>query len=427
MKVVIMAGGKGTRISTVVSDIPKPMINLEGKPILEHQIECVKSQGYKDITIITGHLGNKIHEYFGDGEKWDINLTYFDEQEPLGTVGALAYLKEELTDDFILLNGDIVFDINFDRLVKYHKENSAIATIVTHPNSHPYDSALVVTNEKGRVTRWLHKEEKRGLYKNRVNAGIHILNPVLLKNITAGKKTDLDREILKPLIEENGLYAYDTPEYIMDMGTPERYCEVIGDYKKGKIHAKNLFEKQRAIFLDRDGTVNVYKGFIRKNQDLELLPKVSEAIKKINQAGYLCIIVTNQPVIARGECSFEELDNIHMKLETELGKEGAYIDALYYCPHHPDKGFEGERPEYKMECECRKPKAGMLLEAAKFYNIDLQKSYMIGDSENDILAGKNAGVSTVYLENELNNKYDADKVYASLYDFVEKGMEKIYE
>ena len=113
--------------------------------------------------------------------------------------------------------------------------------------------------------------------------------------------------------------------------------------------------------------------------------------KEINKSGYLVIVVTNQPVIARGDCTWEDLHGIHNKMETELGKEGSFVDAIYICPHHPDKGFEGERSEYKYECNCRKPAPGLLLQAAQDLNIDLSKSFMIGDSERDVDAGKTAG------------------------------------
>lgn len=175
------------------------------------------------------------------------------------------------------------------------------------------------------------------------------------------------------------------------MGTPERFHQVEEDYKNGVVQAKNLHNKQKVIFLDRDGTLNKYVGFLRNIDDFELIDGASEAIKQINQSGYLAIVVTNQPVIARGEVSWDELHEIHKKMETLLGKDGAYIDGLYICPHHPDKGFEGERPEYKFDCDCRKPKPGLLLQAAKEFNIDLSQSYMIGDSNRDVEAGQNAG------------------------------------
>jgi D-glycero-D-manno-heptose 1,7-bisphosphate phosphatase len=175
------------------------------------------------------------------------------------------------------------------------------------------------------------------------------------------------------------------------MGTPERFHQVEADFRNGVVQAKNLHNKQKIIFLDRDGTINKYVGFLRDIDDFELIDGASEAIKQINQSGYLAIVVTNQPVIARGEVSWEELHEIHKKMETLLGKDGAYIDGIYICPHHPDKGFEGERPEYKFDCDCRKPKPGLLLQAAKDFNINLSESIIIGDSEKDVEAGNNVG------------------------------------
>lgn len=395
MKAVIMAGGKGTRIASVASDIPKPMIPICDKPILQHQIECLKAQNITDITLIVGHLGHVIEEYFEDGSKFGVNINYIVEEQPLGTAGALYFLKETIAEDFILLNGDIIFDVDFERFLNYHKEKGGYATILTHPNSHPYDSGLVVTDKDGLVVKWMHKEDERLYYKNRVNAGLHILSPKVLEMFTEAKKTDLDRDVLKQLIPQQKLVAYDSPEYVKDMGTPDRYQKVTEDVMSGLVHAKNLKNKQKAVFLDRDGTINIYKGFITKAEDMELIPGIAEVIKKINDSGYLAIVVTNQPVIARGDCTFEELQEINEKMETLLGAEGAYIDDLFYCPHHPDKGFEGERVEFKIDCECRKPKPGMLLQAAEKYNIDLSASYMVGDDERDMEAGRRAGCKEI--------------------------------
>jgi D,D-heptose 1,7-bisphosphate phosphatase len=115
----------------------------------------------------------------------------------------------------------------------------------------------------------------------------------------------------------------------------------------------------------------------------------------LNKLGYLVVVVTNQSVIARGLCSIEELGNIHKKMETQLGEQGAFVEAIYFCPHHPNGGFEGEVPEYKIPCECRKPSPGMLLAAKERFNIDLAQSFLVGDSPRDIEAGQNAGVTTI--------------------------------
>jgi D-glycero-D-manno-heptose 1,7-bisphosphate phosphatase len=175
MKVVIQAGGKGTRVSSIANDIPKPMIPICGKPILERQIDCLKRNGLTEIILVIGHLGQRIKDHFGDGGRFGCNITYYSEDEPLGTAGALFKI-EGLSADFILINGDIVFDIDFSRMIAFHKEKKAHVTLAVHPNSHPYDSALIITNSNNQVTGWLNKEDERGYYKNQINAGIHILS-----------------------------------------------------------------------------------------------------------------------------------------------------------------------------------------------------------------------------------------------------------
>ena len=259
--------------------------------------------------------------------------------------------------------------------------------------------------------KWLAKEDERPQwYRNRVNAGLHVVSPEIFGMVDIdpdeigrtsenGKtvKVDLDRQLLKPLAGTGRMFCYDSPEYVKDMGTPERYAGVCRDFRDGKVRAKNLSNKQRAVFLDRDGTLNKYVGFLRDIDDFELLPGVAQAVRAVNDSGFLAIVVTNQPVIARGEVTEEQLKEIHNKLETLLGLEGAYLDAIYYCPHHPHKGFEGEIPELKFDCGCRKPKTGMLERAADDFNIDLSASWMVGDSENDIKCGLNAGCKTALI------------------------------
>lgn len=409
MKVVLMAGGRGTRISELFPDIPKPLISIDGVPVLEREIISLRDQGFTEIILTIGYMAEKIKAYFGDGKKLGVNISYFVEDKPLGNAGALFFL--DLKEDFLLLNADAVFDVDFNRMVEYHKEKGGLVTLFTHPNSHPYDSGLIIADKNGEVKAWLAKEDERPkFYKNRVNAGLHVISPKALemsglRKEDIGKeingkviKVDLDRQILKSLCSTHQMFCYDSPEYVKDMGTPERFHAVEKDFKKGVVQAKNLKNKQKAIFLDRDGTINKYVGFLRKAEEMEPLPGSAEAIKLINASGYLAIVVTNQPVIARGEVTWEGLEEIHNKMETLLGQQGAYLDAIYFCPHHPHKGYEGEIPELKFDCDCRKPKPGMLLKAAEDLNIDLTRSFMIGDSDSDIEAGNAAGCTSIKIE-----------------------------
>lgn len=422
MKVVIMAGGRGTRISELFPDIPKPMIPVCGIPVLEREICSLREQGFKDIILTVGYKAGKIIHYFGNGRKYGVHIDYFVEKEPLGNAGALFQMKDKLTEDFLLLNADAMFNVDFNRFVEFHKSHNGLVTLFTHANNHPYDSGLIIANQDRQVNQWLSKEDKRPtFYQNRVNAGLHVINPEALNMEVTTAKVDLDRQVLKPLCGTGKMYCYDSPEYVKDMGTPDRYEGVCKDFENGIVEARNLKNKQKAIFLDRDGTINKYVGFLRKEEQFELLEGVSEAIRKINRSGYLAVVVTNQPIIARGEVTYAGLQNIHNKMETLLGKDGAYLDGIYFCPHHPDNGYEGEVKELKIDCECRKPKPGLLLHAAKYLNIDLERSWMIGDGKNDVLAGKNAGCRTALIGSD---DFGQDVTVDSLLSFVDQIVEK---
>lgn len=415
MKAVIMAGGKGTRVASLARDIPKPMLPLLGKPILEREVEVLAREGFSDIILVIGHLGEVIKAHFGDGTAFGVTITYCEEQEPLGTAGALALLKTALADDdFLLLNGDLLFDVDLARFLAYHRERGGVATIFTHPSGHPQDSVLVACDEKDRVTAFLAPDNTRVGVRNRTNAGLHFFSPAILSRFGEAKKTDLDREVLAPLAAEGELFAYHSPEYVRDVGTPERFAEGERDLRAGLVGG-NLKTPQAAVFLDRDGTVNRHVGFVTSPDKIELLPRAAAAIKRLNERRIPVILVTNQPVIARGEVTKAGLDAIHAHLDVLLAAEGAYLTDIFTCPHHPDGGFEGEIKELKCACSCRKPEPGLLLEAARKYNLSLEKSFMIGDSERDMEAARRAGCHTAAI-----GALDAEIVGAGLYDCVEQ-------
>lgn len=401
MQAVIMAGGKGTRLSSITNDeIPKPMVRLNGKPILEHQLEVLKANGIIEYFFIVGHLGEKIEEYFGDGSKWDVHITYIHEDMPLGTAGALYYLKGLVQDDFFLVFGDLIFDISVERFHAFHRGHNAQISLLVHPNSHPYDSDVIVLDDNQQVVRCDSKNNTRDYYyRNIVNAGLYMVHASVLDRIAEPVKTDLEKGIIFPMMEAGeGVFGYCTSEFVKDVGTPERLRATEADLSNGIVHAKNLDQPQKAIFLDRDGTINKYVGLISRPEQLELEDMAAEAIAAINRSEYLAIVITNQPVVARGMCSISDVEEIHDKMETLLGREGAYVDAIKFCPHHPDKGYPEENPDYKIECSCRKPKPGMILEVAEQYHIDLSKSWMIGDCTTDVQTGINAGTRTILVQ-----------------------------
>lgn len=413
MKVVIIAGGQGTRIASVNSEIPKAMIPIGGKPIIEYEVALAKRYGYTDFLFIIGYLGDQIESYFGDGSRWGVHIDYFRETKPLGTAGALGLLRDQLTEDFFVFYGDTVMDIDLHRMMDYHHSKHADATLFLHPNDHPYDSDLVDLDSEGRVRHFYNKPHPDGFVAhNIVNAALFIFSPSVLEHIVPGEKCHIEKHVLTRCLESGkSLYGYVTAEYIKDMGTPERYYSVCEDVANGKVARLNSCNQRPAIFLDRDGVINKEVNLLNREEQMELIPGAAEAIRLINKSDYLAIVVTNQPVIARNLCSFEELDRIHMRMETLLGQEHAYINALYFCPHHPDSGYPEERREFKIKCDCRKPAPGMLLKAAEEWNIDMGNSYMIGDSDRDLQAGVNAGVKkSVLIEtNKENALLDAVK------------------
>lgn len=394
MKAVIMAGGKGTRLGDIARDIPKPMVNVGGKPVLEHQVELLLRYGVRDIVIITGHLAESIESYFGDGEKWGVSISYFREPKPLGTVGGLKEIEHLLTEDFLLLYGDVMIDMNLARFIGFHREKGSECTLALHPNDHPYDSDLVEIDAESRITAFHPKPRAAGTYyRNLVNAGAYAMSPAILPMLEQGKEADFGRDVFPKLHQHMKCYGYITAEYLKDMGTPDRLAEVERDYSSGKMERMNREHQRSAIFLDRDGVLNEGRGLIHRPEDLILLPGAAEAVKRINESEYLAVVITNQSVVARNLCTLEGLDAIHKKLDTDLGERQAKLDGLYFCPHHPDAGYAEENPAYKIDCECRKPKPGMLLQAAKDFNIDLARSWMVGDSERDRDAAHAAGAA----------------------------------
>ena len=402
MQAVIMAGGKGTRLASMTKDeIPKPMIPILDKPLLQWQLEILKENGITDICFIIGHLGHVVKDYFQDGKKYGITTHYIEEKEPLGTAGAFYYLKDWLKEDaFFLVFGDVFFDIDLNRMGVFHRKNDSEATLFVHPNGHPFDSDLLDIDDNGRIVAFDSKHNVRDYwYHNCVNAGLYILNRSICERIKEPVKMDLEKDVLmKMLAEGKKIYGYQSPEYIKDIGTVERITGTVEDIASGFIQKKCLKNRQKCVFLDRDGTINEYRGLVSREDEFVLEEHVVEAIGMINHSEWLCALVTNQPVVARGMCSTEDVERIHKKMETLLGKEGVYLDDIEYCPHHPDKGFPEENPLYKIPCHCRKPDVGMLEKSAEKYNIDLSQSWMVGDTTVDIQTGKNAGMKTALVK-----------------------------
>ncbi len=421
MKALIQAGGAGTRLKSISGDLPKPMVKVNGKPILEWQLSSLALSGVNEVVIVISTTGDSIPAYFGNGSNFGISIKYIKEEQPLGTAGALAYLKDDFTEDFFVVFGDLMLDVDWMRFLAFHKEKKSVLTSFAHPNSHPFDSDLLVVDGEERILSIDSKNNTRDYYyENLTNAGLYVVSPKVFAFANEPGKIDFEKDLLSFYIKKGEAFAYRSSEYVKDCGTPERFLSVNSDSINGIISAKSLRNKQKAIFLDRDGVINQFGDFVIKEDMLNLCPGASAAIKLINDSSFLAICITNQPVVARGEVTFDGLKGIHNKMETLLGKEGAYLNDLFFCPHHPDKGYAGEVEELKFDCSCRKPKIGLLLKAQSKYNIDFSSSYFIGDTCRDVQTGINAGCKTVLVT---SGDPHPDKAYGEAKaDYVKKDL-----
>lgn len=417
-QVAILAGGQGTRLASRSGNLPKPMVPLLGKPVLLHQIDLCKKHGFTEIALLVHFKHEAISSYFGDGSQFGVHINYVLESEPRGTAGALHDALPLMDQRFLVLYGDTYADVNLERIWSAHKTANAAATLLLHPNDHPYDSDLIELDDSNRVVAvhpYPHPENTT--FANLVNAALYVFNRNDLEHVTpsAGREDLAKNTFPKMLALGWNLQGYVTPEYIKDMGTPGRLDKVEFDITNGLPERLSTRTFRAAVFLDRDGTLNQEVNHLKSPEQLTLLPGVPEAIHKLNRAGLLAVGVTNQPVLARGDVSWTELKHIHAKLDHLLGKGKSYLDRMYICPHHPDRGYEGEVFELKTECSCRKPKTGMFEKAISELQIDRRQSWMVGDTTSDILAGQRAGLRTILVR---TGYAGLDKKYSVTPEFI---------
>jgi len=407
VKAVILAGGKGSRLAARTNGLPKPLVAVNGKPLLAYQLELLARHGVKQVKLLCGYGADQIEAFCGDGSAWGLKLNCIREPHALGTAGAVIAALKQLPEEFFVLYGDTMVNVDLGRMFGAHADSGAEATLFLHPNEHPEDSDLVETDEHGRIKAIYGCPHPEGaLLPNQVNAALYVLKRSALDGFAVPESPlDFGKHVFPRMLTEGvHLNGYRSPEYIKDAGTPARLDSVEADIRSGVVARGTLAVKRPAVFLDRDGTINEDTPFISRPEQLKLLPGAAKAVRMMREDGYRIVVVTNQPTIARGDCSVADLLRIHDHMEMELSREGAFLDGIYYCPHHPDKGFKGERVELKMKCECRKPGDGMIRQAARELNLDLKASWMIGDRTGDIQAAHKCGVRSILLRTGMGGR-----------------------
>ena len=398
MQAVILAGGEGTRLRSRLAGMPKPLVDVDGVPLLGRQLALLRHCGCAEAVILTHHGADHLRRYCAANDDFGMRLRLVDDGTPRGTAGAVLAVLDDLADDFIVVYGDTLVNVDLERMRRSHRACGADVSLFVHPNDHPQDSDIVEVDDAGWILAFHPYPHSADQYlPNMVNAGLYVIDRAAL---APWRDFPIPGDFAKQLFPAmlaagRRLHGYASFEYIKDIGTPARLDAAIDDLRSGRVGRASLAVRQQAVFTDRDGTLNSKRDYVRTPDELELLDGVAPAIRRLNQAEYRVVVVTNQPVVARGECSIAGLRHIHAKLETELGRGGAFVDRILFCPHHPDRGFVGEVPDLKIKCTCRKPGTALVEAAARGLNIDLARSWFIGDSAADIVTAQRASLRSV--------------------------------
>ncbi len=375
---VILAGGLGTRLRPITNTLPKPMIPFHGKPFLEYILEMLIEQGFEKAVILLGYLPEKVIEYFGDGKNLGISIEYSITDISDDTGLRLTKAKHLIDQEFMLLYCDNYWPIDFEKMWKKYC-NSKVSTLVTvYLNKDNYTNSNIKIDKNDFIE--VYDKTRTTPNLQGVDIGFFIMKKEVLDLIPEGNH-NFEKTVMPILIESKQIITYPTEHRYYSVGSHERL----------KLTEKFL-ERSKTIIIDRDGILNrkaPKAQYILNWSEWQWLNGSIEAIVKLKSAGYQIIVVTNQAGIARGLMSEKDLNEIHKKMNEDLAKFGGRIDKIYYCPHGWDEN-----------CECRKPKAGMLYYAQKDFHLDLTKIWFIGDDERDVIAGKVAGMKTAKVEGD---------------------------
>lgn len=385
----ILIGGQGTRLGDAVRSTPKPLLDVCGRPFVEHVMINLRRFGFDDFILLAGYQSGIVTEKYGAGSTFaqeiQASIRVIVEPSPLGTGGALKHAREYLEDEFLLLNGDSIFDFNYLDLCNREipeEPNDWLCRVALLPVEAATRYGFVELRG-ARVHAF--REKPVAPQSGLINSGVYWLKSALLDFITSAP-CSLEQDVFPRLASQGRMTGRVYRGYFIDIGIPE-------DLQNARENLTDNLQKP-AAFLDRDGTLNHDDGYTHKPEEFRWIDGAKSAIKKLNDAGFLVFVVTNQAGIARGYYDAATVESLHQWMQRELAREGAHIDDFRYCPHHP----EGVVPELAIACDCRKPSSGMLTSLIERWKPDIRRSFMLGDSEKDAQAGAAIGMYSKKIE-----------------------------
>ncbi|MGO8976253.1 MAG: D-glycero-beta-D-manno-heptose 1,7-bisphosphate 7-phosphatase [Steroidobacteraceae bacterium] len=374
----ILVGGKGTRLGETTRSVPKPLVDIDaGRTFLDFLIEQVARQGFNDIVLLAGHLGELVRDRYHGRRSGSSVVRVLVEQTAKGTGGALLGAREVLAPRFLVLNGDSFFDINFRSLAVDALKNDYEALIALHrvADASRYGSADLDGN---RIIRFREKEpEAKG--SALINAGVYVLTCTVLDRIHS-LPCSIEKDVFPTLAREGKLWGNVRDGFFIDIGLPETLQRARRELP--------AIQHRPAAFLDRDGVLNIDRGYVHRPEQFSWIPGAHACIRRLNDLGYRVIIVTNQAGIAHGYYTEDSMHALHNWIQDRLMESGAFIDAFYYCPYH----HEAKVDKYRRRDDSRKPGPGMILQACSEFGIDKDRSFLIGDKDSDIAAAHAAGI-----------------------------------
>ena len=377
---LILSGGLGTRLGEISKETPKSIVPVGGKPFIEAMLWNLRRHGIRRVVLATGYLADRVQSALGDGSQFGVELSYCVEPEPMGTGGAVKLAAQMLDEEFLVLNGDTLFDTNYLALWNlWAGLGHAAMSLRQVPNVARYGGCRL---EGDLVTAF---QEKGADGPGVINAGIYVLDQSVVARLPNGASS-LERDLFPTLASEGRLRGMPTDGFFIDIGLPETLQEAQT--------AIPAWRRKPCAFLDRDGVLNLNTHHTFRTTDLHWLEGSREAIRWLNDSGYLVIVVTNQAGIGKGIYNESDFHQFMDQMRADLSQMGAHLDDVYFCPYHPTEGIG----EYLLDSPDRKPNPGMILRAMKDWEIDVSRSFLIGDADTDLLAAERAGIPGIKYE-----------------------------